>query len=66
MSPEFGLRSEKSTPKILVSGGLKKKERWLAFLVEIINWGRGCNNLKWLAFPKFKLIKGVVVIVGGS
>ena len=41
-----------------------------AFLVEISNLGLecglGCNGLKWLAFPKFRLIGGVVVIVGGE
>ena len=36
-----------------------------AYLAEITNWGgESCNSLKWLAFPKFQLIGGAVVIVG--
>ena len=36
-----------------------------AYLAEITNWGRGsCNSLNSLAFPKFQLIGGAVVIVG--
>ena len=58
MSSEFGLRSGKSRLKILIARGLNKRG------VGISSWN--FNSFKWLAFAKFKLIGGVVVIVEGE
>ena len=63
MSSEFGLRSGKSRLKILIARGLNKRG------VGISSWNRELgvfNSFKWLAFAKFKLIGGVVVIVEGE
>ena len=54
MSSEFGLSSGKSMFKILIAGYAGGQHL------------RGWNSLKWLAFPKFQIIEGVVVIVVGK
>ena len=65
MSPESGLRSGKSMLKILIAGGSNERGTQHFLLKSLIREG-GCNSLKWLAFPKFQLIGGVVVIAGGE